>query len=586
MKCVIRSLFPKSLRNRILLIFILFILLPFATMQIYYYKNTETVIHTNIVAQNYQYLEFLKNELEQIKVNVLQSLLILESDAELRSMLENPADFGEDVRGELFLEKTRKVTQTIGKPMNIFHFALYDMRGNRYSTFPSDVLARHDATIASKPWYERSFEFPYLWVLESTDQTQLKPESAGYISLYTLLQNSERQTVGIARFGFPITQWLSEIDTSLPVKQAYYLLDEKGTLIAQSKNAPTLLPHQVANSLGHKGERTYSIDTDTSRIISSVYMKMYGWTLVTSFDTLRYFGDIQSISKQFLTVTVVLTSCFILLTYFFSLLVTRPLRNLQLKMESAVRNDMRVHISENTNSAEVLQLTRAFNHMIDDTRLLIEQLKLEERRKEALRFQMLLSQMDPHFLLNTLNTIKWIALDYKVNPLADICTNLGTLLENSLVGDIELIHLHREIELMRAFVSIQQMRFGNRLQFEVHVPDELKYALAPKFSLQPLVENAIRHGFSEVLQTGRIQICAYTNQDELMLKVSDNGSGFQSSSAQGSTRKGIGLINLKERLSLLFKDKAELVIDSSDQGTTAVIRMPLLLSTPYEAGEG
>ena len=585
MKSAIRFLLPKSLRNRILLIFILFILLPFATMQLYYYKNTETVIHSNIVTQNYQYLEYLKNELEQIKVNALQSLVILENDLEIRGMLENPGDMEEEFRGQLYLEKVRNVMQLIGNHMHMFNFALYDQRGNRYSTFPADALVRYDTAIISKSWYARTYESPYLWVLESTDQTQLESDSAGYVSLYSTIHNSNRQTIGIARFGFPITQWLSEIDASLPVKQDYYLLDEHGVLIARSKNAPSLLAHQVANSLNHAGEKTFSIDKEHSKIISSVYLKMYGWTLVTSFDTLRYLGDIQSISKQFLTVTVVLTSCFILLTYFFSLLVTRPLRNLQIKMESAASKQMRVHINENTNSAEVLQLTRAFNDMIDDIGQLIEQLKLEERRKEALRFQTLMSQMDPHFLLNTLNIIKWIALDYKVRPLADICTNLGLLLENSLNGDIEMIHLHQEIELMRAFVSIQQMRFGNKLQFDIRIPDQLKYALAPKFSLQPLVENAIRHGFSEAHQTGLIQISANADQGELILQVTDNGSGFHSSKARETTRKGIGLINLRERLSLLFKEKAELNIDSLEHGTTAVIRMPLLLSNPYEAGE-
>ncbi|TBL81160.1 sensor histidine kinase [Paenibacillus thalictri] len=585
MKRTIRLFFPTSLRHRFLAIFLLFILFPFAAMQIYYYQHTEATIQTNIVEQNFQYLDYLKNELEQIKVSVLQSLILLEYDPELQEILEDRAALDEGIKGEFLSKKSQQITQIVGYPPNLLYYSIYDLNGNRYSIFPSEVNIRHDISFVSEEWFQRSFQSPYLWVLESSNQSSLKADSNGYITLYALLRNKANQPVGVARFGFQISGWLEEINSVLPVKQDYYLLDDQGHPIIRSKNAQSLSSKQTANALDHNGDRSYHIDSDDSRIISSIYLKSYGWTLVSGFDMARYLGDIRSMGKGFLTATITLTVAFVMMTYFLSSLVTRPLRNLQKQMELVAENNMHVHIREDTNSREIRQVTRSFNRMVDDVGQLIEQLKREERKKEALRFQMLLSQMDPHFLLNTLNTIKWIALDYKVNPIADICTNLGTLLESSLLGDVELIHLHREIELMKAFVSIQELRFGNRLQFDISAPDELKYALVPKFSLQPLVENAIRHGFSEMQQTGVIQISAYKNQNEIILKVSDNGSGFKPVTGPVSSRKGIGLNNLRERLSLLFKENAEFIIHSSETGTTVTIRMPLLLSTPFEEGE-
>src|SRR5690606_27909352 len=137
-----------------------------------------------------------------------------------------------------------------------------------------------------------------------------------------------------------------------------------------------------------------------------------------------------------LTAMIIFFSLFIVIVIFISSLVTKPIRLLQIKMSTLVRNNMLTHIPEHPYAGETLSLTRSFNNMIAEMKELIARLKMEEREKEALNYQMLLSQMNPHFLLNTLNTIKWIAMEREVDEVVHICVNLGKLLERSLRHDV------------------------------------------------------------------------------------------------------------------------------------------------------
>lgn len=203
----------------------------------------------------------------------------------------------------------------------------------------------------------------------------------------------------------------------------------------------------------------------------------------------------------------------------------------------------------------------SFNRMIADIGTLIYRLKVEERQKESVRFQILVSQMDPHFLLNTLNMIKSQALKNKDNTTFDICVSLGLLLETSLNTELDLIPLGQELGFMEAYMHIQNIRFGNRYHLDVEYDPSLYYALVPKFTLQPLVENAIIHGFADTVSGGQITVNIQASGKELIMLVMDNGAGPEvarqaaAMAAVRRSRKGIGLSNIRERLELLYRGR-------------------------------
>ncbi|MNO22460.1 Sensor histidine kinase YpdA [compost metagenome] len=166
---------------------------------------------------------------------------------------------------------------------------------------------------------------------------------------------------------------------------------------------------------------------------------------------------------------------------------------------------------------------------------------------------------------------------------SEICQNLGKLLESGLNSDADLVFLKEEIGLIQAYVYIQSFRYDHSFNVEYMIGDGLEYALIPKFSLQPLVENAIYHGLVHMKAGGKITILIAGAGGRLRVEIGDNGQGLQQNAgASGKRRKGIGLSNLRERIMLLYKGGGTLLLLPLPQGTVAVLDIPLLNSSPYD----
>jgi LytS/YehU family sensor histidine kinase len=200
-----------------------------------------------------------------------------------------------------------------------------------------------------------------------------------------------------------------------------------------------------------------------------------------------------------------------------------------------------------------------------------------EARLTSAKLQALRMQINPHFLFNTLNSIA--ALVY-VNPRAadEMLGDLSELLRRSLDSmEEQEIPLAQELEFIGAYISIEQKRFGERLQVEQSVPDELMKALVPALLLQPLVENAIRHGIEPRRGPGFISIEAKQEDKHLHLIVRDNGRGLPGADSD-SARRGIGLANIQARLHGLYgQDQSFHFGRAEPQGCRVEIHLPFHL---------
>jgi two-component system, LytTR family, sensor kinase len=203
--------------------------------------------------------------------------------------------------------------------------------------------------------------------------------------------------------------------------------------------------------------------------------------------------------------------------------------------------------------------------------------ELEARLTRA-QLQALRMQINPHFLFNTLNSIA--ALVY-VNPRAadEMLGDLSELLRRSLeLMEEQELPLGQELELIGAYLSIEQKRFGERLRLEQNVPADLLKALVPALILQPVVENAIRHGIEPRRGPGLISIEAKQENNHLHLSVRDDGRGLSSLDVNGSGRRGIGLANTKARLQGLYGQNQSFSFGKAEpRGCRVDIRLPLHL---------
>lgn len=196
--------------------------------------------------------------------------------------------------------------------------------------------------------------------------------------------------------------------------------------------------------------------------------------------------------------------------------------------------------------------------------------QLAEARLGALRMQ-----LHPHFLFNSLNAITVLVRDQRTREATTMLELLSDVLRQVLRTDpAHEVRLSDELRFIEQYLSIEQVRFSDRLRVSFAVDADARDAVVPGFVLQPLVENALRHGLAERAEEGSIKIGARHEGGELVLSVRDDGVGLRGADA-GVRGQGLGLANTRERLATLYGDRARLELAANPEGgTTATVRLP------------
>ncbi|MBK8794333.1 MAG: histidine kinase [Holophaga sp.] len=204
----------------------------------------------------------------------------------------------------------------------------------------------------------------------------------------------------------------------------------------------------------------------------------------------------------------------------------------------------------------------------------VEAARLEARFAEAQNLALRM-QLQPHFLFNTLNSVS--ALIHTSPEGADrMIGRLGDFLRMTLDASPEqMVPLRKELAFIEAYLAIERVRFQERLQVRVEVPLELLTARVPSFILQPLVENALKHGLSDRSQGGTLIVRAQRDSEYLVLEVQDDGEGFVAG------REGVGLSNVRARLGLLYRGQHRIdILGASGKGTLVTLRLPMDVPSP------
>ncbi len=202
--------------------------------------------------------------------------------------------------------------------------------------------------------------------------------------------------------------------------------------------------------------------------------------------------------------------------------------------------------------------------------------KLQEQLTKA-RLKFLQSQMHPHFLFNTLNGIHSL-IDIDPNKSKSIIVDLSDILRNVLEKkDQNLIELQDELSILRKYISIKKIRFSDQLNFQINIEDGMDNILVPNMLIQPLVENAIKHGYDKEHLFLEVIINIYQRKDILIIKIENNGKKINEELPL-LLKKGTGLNNIKERLSTLYQNNCELKIFNEENRVITRIKLPIQLS--------
>lgn len=246
---------------------------------------------------------------------------------------------------------------------------------------------------------------------------------------------------------------------------------------------------------------------------------------------------------------------------------TEPFHEIRSAMESAAVGNWDVRLSlHRTDEMKVLE--DGFNNMVSQLQQYTEERIAQERLLKEAQMRSLQAQINPHFLLNTLATVRALARKHGAKDIQQIVDDLSALFTYSAYGADKMITLEEDIRLIQRYIAIQNVRFGNKFDLQINIPDTLKDVLMPPLVLQTIVENSIIHGLENKMGPGTISIAAdRVNGQYMHIIIHDDGQGMESAVAErinAGKRAGdhIGLQNARQRLQLCFGEGSQLWVES------------------------
>lgn len=304
------------------------------------------------------------------------------------------------------------------------------------------------------------------------------------------------------------------------------------------------------------------------------------WTMYgsSSFDNLNI---LKSNLLKVLIISVVITILLsLVLSGVMSHYLSRPIIMLTRKMMQADRTWEHISVDKRA-SLEVTALSNEYNNLIDRIKLLTQNIAKKEEDRRLFELRALQSQINPHFLYNTLDTILWLAELNQTEEVVNVSVALGKMLRISLSNEQAFIPLELELEHSLSYLNIQKVRYEDVLCFSISGDEDLLNMYVPKLIIQPIVENSIYHGIRGKKAKGNITIEYVKEGDALVIDVRDDGVGFdkeKTANAENQRNKsgGIGMANVNSRIKILCGDEYGLEVQSkSVAGTSVRIRLPL-----------
>lgn len=373
-----------------------------------------------------------------------------------------------------------------------------------------------------------------------------------------------------------------------------YLCDQNGEIIYHPEQKALysgLVKENNMDHILHEDGNFSEVFEGEKREIAVKTVGYTGWKIVSVSPVSELFLDADQ-----LRIFMILIAAFILVlsifgNYLLSMVVTDPIRKLEDSLKYLEEGTMDEDAIYSGGSSEIRHLSRTIKSMIRQMKKLTDDMVMEQKEKRKSALDALQSQINPHFLYNTLDSVIWMIEGERYKDAISMITALSKLFRISLSKGNNVITIHDEIEHAKNYLNIQQFRFRNKFVADIDVDPAIENNATIKLIVQPLLENAIYYGMEHMDGDGVITLKGYEKDGEICISVSDNGMGIPEetlstlltdkarSRGRGS---GIGLWNVNQRISLYFKGNYGLTIESElDEGTTVTIHLPKITVEEY-----
>ena len=328
-------------------------------------------------------------------------------------------------------------------------------------------------------------------------------------------------------------------------------------------------------------------DDEVEKVCIFSNITLSNWKIVKIVSKEYLYKEITNMQRYMVIGGTIYVSITILICLFFSSQISRPMVNMKNMMKKAEEGDLDVRIDVDRID-ELGELGNSFNNMIGKMDEVVNKLVEEEKIKKELELETLHAQINPHFLYNTLNTIKWIAKIQGDKSVSNAVTSLIKLLRVSINLGKEMITLEDEIDYVKNYINIQSLRFNEKVNIVYNIDEECLKCTIPKLILQPIVENSLIYGIreEEEYETLKISINACIEKEKLIIIVKDNGPGVSDKDIEKIFSKEkdvnkfskVGLNNVNQRIKLHCGEEYGINIGNrSKLGTYVKVEVPRII---------
>ena len=589
------TIWQRHFSTKLILAFVLLITIPISLISSLFYQTAADVIAGNVRQSAKQTARQATESLETILTagtDVAQQLL---SDVRIQEAIAR------DLKGNLTTDDRIEINDLIKNTLDnvMFHNSfvqsiyIFKDEGTQWGSglFSLSKVERH--RVKEQEWYRQAKEggnraiwLPIGYDLYSGggDRTVLvMPLVKGLTDLATL------RNVGVLMVNLDGKLILDKFhDLSLGKTGRFFVVDEEGTVVIDprlERVGASILDEQWGEDIvtGPETEREFEW-SDGKRLHYFITRKIAnGWTVVGTVPVDEVIGDINRIRNQTWLYGLLFSLIAIATAFYISRRVTQPLKRLMRQMKKVEMGDLGARVAVESRD-EFGQLGHRFNEMIAQIEGLIRRIGEEERQKKEAELRALRYQINPHFLYNTLSSIRWLAKYGRGEEAFRALGILAQLMESVMGKNEPLASLRDEIDLLHKYMEIHRFRYDKPISLHVDCPEELMDLKVPRMLLQPLVENAVFHGIAPLEGDGEIRLSVRRTPRGVVIRVEDNGVGmteeqisrlFTDSGKRGGLW-GIGLRHVDEQIRLYWGESSGLSVESAPgRGTRVELTMAM-----------
>lgn len=579
----------KSIRTTILLSYVLVVMVSVAVFAMVALNYTEKTVLENAEEYSTQLITQANRDIDSYMEYLRNTSILISSNADVHDYLFGVnKDTGETAQT---VERIIAQFQTILDTRNdIVNIGIIGENG-RYLINQGALKINENVSLKDVEWVQKAQNSQGLTTISSSHvQNVVDGRYEWVVTLSRGLRNKITKEVEGVFFVDLNYSSISELCDSISYgNRGYvYILDEQGNLIYH--------PQQQLLYSGLKNEKIEEVLSSKDNSFVTEDGKLYcmsksletGWTVVG----VAYVSELLKDSRETGRIYVVSAGLIMLaamaLAVFLSREITKPIKRLSNSMREVEKGNFENVLLDVQGENEIDRLSANFNMMTTEIKHLMEQNVEDQRQKRKSELMALQAQINPHFLYNTLDSIIWMAEWGKNKEVVLMTSSLAKLLRQSISNQNELVKVEDEVEYTRSYLTIQKMRYKDKLEYDILVePEILNYKVA-KLILQPLVENAIYHGIKYKEGKGKVLIEGFLRDDELILRITDDGIGMTEEQMShlfekretDTRRNSVGVRNVHDRIGLYYGKEYGLTFESAvGEGTKVEIHIP------YEKGQ-